>query len=126
MFLTHATNTSALESIGQLICLILLFLFVLFLAYMAARISGSFQSNVLNKHSNIKVIEVFRISNNKVIEIVKVGEEYLVLAVCKDNISLLTKLDETQIKEPETSLEPINFKNILDKMRSEKQNHDQK
>ena len=126
MFLTHATNTSTLESIGQLICLILLFLFVLFLAYMAARISGSFQSNVLNKHSNIKVIEVFRISNNKVIEIVKVGEEYLVLAVCKDNISLLTKLDETQIKEPETSLEPINFKNILDKMRSEKQNHDQK
>lgn len=126
MFLTSATNTSTLESIGQLICLILLFLFVLFLAYMAARISGSFQSNVLNKRNNIKVIEVFRISNNKFIEIVKIGEEYLVLAVCKDNITLLTRLDDTQIKEPETSLEPINFKNILDKMRSEKQNHDQK
>lgn len=126
MFLTYTASTSSLESIGQLICLILLFLFVLFLAYMAARISGSFQSNVLNKHSNVKVIEVFRISNNKVIEIVKIGDQYLVLAVCKDNITLLTKLNETEVKEPETSLEPINFKNILDKMRSEKQNHDQK
>lgn len=126
MCLARTTGASGLESIGQLICLILLFLFVLFLAYVAARVSGSFQSNVLNKHSNVKVIEVFRISNNKVIEIVKIGEKYLVLAVCKDTITLLTQLDATQVKEPETSLEPINFKNILDKIRSEKQNHDQK
>lgn len=126
MILTRAAGTSNLESIGQLICLIILFLFVLFLAYLAARISGSFQSNAMNKRSNIRIIEVFRVSNNKVIEIVKVGEQYLVLAVCKDNITLLTRLDETEVKEPETALEPINFKNILEKMRSEKRNHDQK
>ena len=126
MILTRAAGTSNLESIGQLICLIILFLFVLFLAYLAARISGSFQSNAMNKRSNIRIIEVFRVSNNKVIEIVKVGEQYLVLAVCKDNITLLTRLDETEVKEPETTLEPINFKNILEKMRSEKRNHDQK
>lgn len=126
MILTRAAGTSNLESIGQLICLIILFLFVLFLAYLAARISGSFQSNAMNKRSNIRIIEVFRVSNNKVIEIVKVGEQYLVLAVSKDNITLLTRLDEAEVKEPETTLEPINFKNILEKMRSEKQNHDQK
>ncbi len=126
MILTRAAGTSNLESIGQLICLIILFLFVLFLAYLAARISGSFQSNAMNKRSNIRIIEVFRVSNNKVIEIVKVGEQYLVLAVCKDNITLLTRLDEAEVKEPETTLEPINFKNILEKMRSEKRNHDQK
>lgn len=126
MCLTRVASTSGLESIGQLICLILLFLFVLFLAYMAARISGSFQSNILNKHSNVKVIEIFRISNNKVIEIIKIGEQYLVLSVCKDNITLLTRLEASEVKEQETSLEPISFKNILDKMRSEKQNHDQK
>ena len=126
MILTRAAGTSNLESIGQLICLIILFLFVLLLAYLAARISGSFQSNAMNKRSNIRIIEVFRVSNNKVIEIVKVGEQYLVLAVCKDNITLLTRLDEAEVKEPETTLEPINFKNILEKMRSEKRNHDQK
>lgn len=122
MFLIR--KSSSLESIGQLICLILLFVFVLFLAYMAARITGSLQSNVLNKRSNVKVIEVFRLSNNKVIEIVKIGNQYLAISVCKDNVTLLTKLDETEIMEQETSLEPINFKNILDKMKNEKQKKD--
>ena len=123
MILAH--DTSSLESIGQLICLILLFLFVLVLAYFAARITGSFQSNVLNRRSNVKVIEVFRLSNNKVMQIVKIGNQYLVLAICKDTVTLLTKLDESEVKEQETTMEPINFKNILDKIKNEKQNQDE-
>ena len=122
MFLIR--DTSSLESIGQLVCLILLFVFVLFLAYLAARITGSFQSNVLNKRSNVKVIEVFRLSGNKTIEIIKIGSQYLAIAVCKDDVTLLARLDETEIKEQETPLEPINFKNILDKMKNEKQKKD--
>lgn len=118
MFLIH--DSSSLESIGQLICVILLFLLVLFLAYLAARITGSFQSNMMNKHSNIKVIEVFRLSNNKLIEIVRIGEHYYALAVGKDNVSLIAQLDKDEIIQPDVTLEPINFKNILDKMRNEK------
>jgi flagellar protein FliO/FliZ len=93
---------------------------VLFLAYLAARIAGSFQSNVVNKRSNIKVIEVFRLSNNKVIEIVRIGDKYLALAVCRDSVTVLTELSEEVVKEQETSLEPINFKNILEKIKNEK------
>ena len=115
-------STSSLKSIGQLICVILLFLFVLFLAYIAARIAGSFQSGVLNKRSNVKVIEVFRLSNNKLIEIVKIGNKYLALAVCKDSVTVLTELTEDEIKEQETALEPIDFKNILEKIKNEKHN----
>lgn len=118
MFLVQ--SASSLKNIGQLICSILLFLFVLFLAYLAARVAGSFQSNVVNKRSNIRVIEVFRLSNNKVIEIVKIGDKYLALAVCKDSVTVLAELSEDIIKEQETSLEPINFKNILEKIKNEK------
>ena len=113
-------STSSLKSVGQLICVIFLFLFVLFLAYLAARIAGSFQSGITNKRSNVKVIEVFRLSNNKVIEIVKIGEKFLALAVCKDNVTVLTELSADEIKEQETTLEPINFKNILEKIKNEK------
>lgn len=119
MFL--AQSNFGTNGIVQTICVILLFLFVLFLAHLAARITGSFQSNVINKRSNVKVIEVFRLSNNKVIEIVKIGNRYFALAVCKDTVTLLSELDETEIKEQETSLEPINFKNVLDKIKNEKQ-----
>lgn len=113
-------STSSLKSIGQLICAILLFLFVLFLAYLAARIAGSFQSGVVNKRSNIKIIEVFRLSNNKVIEIVKIGEKYLALAVCKESVTVLTELSADEMKEQEAALEPINFKDILEKIKHEK------
>lgn len=114
-------SASSLKSIGQLICVVLLFLFVLFLAYAAARITGSFQSNVMNKRSNIQVIEVFRLSNNKVIEIVKIGNRYLALAVCKDTVTVLTELDESEIKEQEASLKPIDFNSILDKIKNERE-----
>lgn len=114
-------SSSRLQSVAQLICAILLFFFVLFLAYIAARITGTYQSNAMNKRSNIKVIEVFRISNNKMIEIVKIGNHYLALAVGKDEITLLKELDEDEIVLRETSLEPINFKHILDKIKNEKQ-----
>lgn len=114
-------STSDLKSIGQLICSVLLFLFVLFLAYAAARFAGSFQSNVLNRHSNIQVIEAFRLSNNKMVEIVKIGNRYLALAVCKDSITVLSELDESEIKEQEVSLKPIDFNSILDKIKHEKQ-----
>lgn len=112
---------SGAQGVAQLICLILLFFFVLFLAYMAARIVGSYQSNVVNKKSNIRVLEVCRLSNNKMIEIVKIGEKYLAIAVGKDEITLLTELDADEIVMHETSLEPINFRCILDKMKNEKQ-----
>ncbi len=116
-------STSGLERAGELICIILLFLFVLFLAYLAARITGSYQSNIMNKRSNIKIIEVVRLSNNKLIEIVQVGEHYYALAVCKDTVVLLSELDASEIREPQISLEPIPFKNILDKIKHEKQNN---
>lgn len=119
MFLTQSGFGT--DRIAETIILVLIFLFVLFLAYIAARITGSFQSNVINKRSNVKVIEVFRLSNNKVIEIVKIGNQYLALAVCKDTVTLLCELDESEIKEQEATLEPINFKNVLDKIKNEKQ-----
>lgn len=118
-------STSGLERAGELICVVLLFLFVVFLAYLAARITGSYQSNIINKRSNIRVIEVFRLSNNKLIEIVKIGEHYYALAVCKDTVVMLSELDASEIKEPQASLEPIQFKAILDKIKHEKQDkHD--
>lgn len=118
-------SSAGLESIGQIIVLIVLFVFVLFLAYLAARISGSFQSNVINKNRNVKVIETFRLSNNKYIQIVKIGERYLALAICKDSVTVLTELDASEVMDQVTTIEPINFKNILDKMKNERKDKKQ-
>ncbi|MBR1865024.1 MAG: flagellar biosynthetic protein FliO [Lachnospiraceae bacterium] len=81
---------------------------------------------MLNKRSNIRVIEVFRLSGNKVIEIVQIGNRYLALAVCKDSVTVLSELDETEIKEQEATMEPIDFKKILDKLKNEDHNKNKK
>ena len=117
-------SNSDIQMIGRFICLFLLSAFVIFLAYIAARITGSYQSNVLNKQSNIRIVEAIRISANKTIEIVKIGERYFAIAVCKDNVSLLTELDASEIIEQDKTLEPIDFKKLLDKMKNEKTKRD--
>ncbi|MCR5701740.1 MAG: flagellar biosynthetic protein FliO [Lachnospiraceae bacterium] len=122
MFLLETTSDA--QMIGHLVCLIIVFVFVLVLAYFAARIAGSFQSNVINKQSNIRVIEIFRISTNKTLEIVKVGDKVLVLAVCKDNVTVLTELDADSVNEQNNTIEPINFSQILDKFKKENSKND--
>ncbi len=123
MFLNN--TATSMEGIGQLIVLILIFLFVIFLAGLAAWFTGSFQSNVMNKNSNVKVIEVFRLSNNKLIQIVKIGEHYLALAISKDNVTLLAELDESEVRERAATMEPVDFKSILDKMKNERKDKKQ-
>ena len=49
------------------------------------------------KNSNIKVIETFRLNNTKYIQIVKLGEKYVAIAVGKDTVTYLTELDESEL-----------------------------
>jgi len=51
-----------------------------------------------NVNCNIEVIETTRISNNKYIQIVRVGETYKVIAVCKDTVTLLGEVPVEQLK----------------------------
>ena len=49
-------------------------------------------------------MESIRVGNNKFIAIVKAGEVYLVVAVGKDDVTLLTQLTEEQLSEVRISL----------------------
>ncbi len=88
--------SSGWESFFQLIGVLLIFLFVLVLTYLVTKwIAGYQQGITYNK--NIRIIETFRVSNNKFIQIIQVGKKYLVISVCKDTIHLLTELTEEQL-----------------------------
>ena len=84
--------SSALGSFIQLLGVLIIFLFVL------AKWIGNYQkTNFANK--NLQIVESIRVGNNKFIAIVKAGEVYLVVAVGKDNVTLLTQLTEDQLNE---------------------------
>lgn len=87
---------SGWESFFQLISVLLIFLFVLVITYVSTRWIAQYQKGAM-KNRNIQVIETFRVSNNKFIQIIQVGKKYLVISVCKDTINILAELIEEEL-----------------------------
>lgn len=122
MILTGVSN--AVEGVIQLFVVLIMFLFVLALAYLAARFAGRFQSNIQSR-SNVRTIETARIGNNKYIQIVKIGSRYFAIGVGKDDVTFLTEL-----KEEELNLDALknntkgSFKDILSQLQKKKDEND--
>lgn len=90
--------SSAIGSFIQLLGVLIIFVFVLIITYFTTKWIGSYQKvNYQNK--NLQVIESIRMGSNKLITLVKAGEIYLVVAVGKDEVTLLAELTEEQLTE---------------------------
>lgn len=114
------TALSTGENLLQLIGLIFVLIFILAAAYFTTRFVGNYKNSQL-KNSNFKVIDSYRISPNKVMQIVKIGNKFIVIAVCKDNVNYITELEENEVlmKEPDR-IENQSFKQVFDKLRHNK------
>ena len=120
MYILLAKSTGVMASVWNMISLILIFVFVLVLAYIAAKLAGNYQNNVLNAKSNIKIIESFRLGGNKLIAIIKIGSDYYAIGVGKDEITSLGKLDKDalNLNESHNSGEKLSFKEVMAKMKN--------
>ncbi len=102
-------------SLYNVISLILIFAFVLLLAYLAAKLTAKLQGNPLNKKANIKIIDSLRLGGNKYISIIKIGTNYYALAFGKDEITLIDKIDKDTISIPNNlKTDPDNINNNAD------------
>lgn len=113
------------ESFFRLIVTLFMFIFVVVICYIATVWIGNFQKGKIGK-GNIEVIEIHRITNNKYIEIVRIGKNYYVLSVSKDRIEKLDILDEDNIKLPEGTSANVNesFAQIFEKLKKLKHQQD--
>ncbi len=105
------------ESFTQFLTVILVFILVLGLTYFTTRFVGSYQK-VRGINRNFEVIETLKITNGKYLQIVKIGEKYVVIGIGKDNITSICELDPSDVKPlPEvTTPQSIEaFKAIFDK-----------
>ena len=102
----------------ELITLLLIFVLVLALTLWTTRWIARYQKG--NKgSSNIEVVETSSIGNGRYIQIVKLAETYVAIAVCKDSITLLTQIPKGQIVFPEEgSKTPLNFKELLQRAKT--------
>ena len=85
-------QTGGINSVVRLITVLLLFLFVLGVTYITSRYVGGFQKKRMSS-ANIEVIEAARVAPNAVLEIVRAGEKYLLIALAKDQVTMLCELD---------------------------------
>lgn len=115
-----AVQASRLNNLAEILSLLLILVFVLSLTYFVTRWVAVYQKGQMHNR-NLQVVETLRITNNKFIQIVKAGEEYLVIAIGKDEVHLLTRLTKEQLEKlpaNDTDRESVgNFKDILEKMK---------
>ena len=114
-------STTGMNGVAQFVTVLLIFVGVLFLTYFSTRWIASYQKGRMYS-SNISVVETFKISANKFIQIVRIGERYFAIAVGKDEVTLLGELKEDELTLQEVmQLTPAEeFRNILDKAKNYK------
>lgn len=95
--------SSSLESFIQLVGVLFIFVIVLALTYFTTRWIGGYQKNQMSARE-FKVVDTIRIANGKCVQILKLGEVYLVVAVGKDEVTMLAKLTEDEMGLTEDEL----------------------
>ncbi|MDI9508431.1 MAG: flagellar biosynthetic protein FliO [Clostridiales bacterium] len=113
----EAEKISTFDNVLQLLGLVLLLILILIAAYYTSRFVGRYKLGQL-KDSNIQVIEIYRISTNKMLQIVKIANKYVVLGISKEQITYITELDESQVLTHDAKEEEKqSFKQIFDKFK---------
>ena len=109
------TISDSIDSFVQFLTVLIIFIFVLIITYLTTRYIAGVQKNKI-RTGNMELIETLRISNNKYLQIVKAGSKYLVMAVCRDTVTMLTELDEKELVFVENDTVSLpDFKGILEK-----------
>lgn len=111
----YLIGMSILASLFKLIVLLIVFILILVASYYATKwyAKSGFPGN---KSQNIQMIESFPMGPGKQICIMKLGNKYAAVAVCKDRITFLAELEEEQLSLESPQAENANFKEIFGNM----------
>lgn len=104
------------DSYVQFITVLILFLFVLMITYWVTRWTAGYQKSQ-NVNANLEVLDIIRLSNNKYVQIIRIGRKYLAVAICKDTVTMLTEIPEQDLVFSEkNTAKGQGFKDVLEKI----------
>lgn len=114
MLLSVTTRT---DSYLQFITVLILFVFVLAATYLVTRWIARYQKGKTGS-GNLEIVETCRITQNKYVQIIRAGKKYLVVAVGKDEIHMLSELSAEELVFLEENQEQMpSFANVLDRVK---------
>ncbi|MCM1568795.1 MAG: flagellar biosynthetic protein FliO [Roseburia sp.] len=100
------------NSYAQFITVLVVFVLVLGATALTTKWIAKYQKQQ-GVNGNIELLDAARLGNNKYLQIVRVGETYMVLAVCKDTVTMLGEVSAEQLREGPTQQKP-DFKKLLE------------
>lgn len=113
-------SSNGVNSFAQFLTVLLIFVGVLALTYFTTRWVASYQKGKMMS-GNIQVLETFKITQNKYIQIVRIGEHYYAIAIGKDDITMLGELKEEEIHiQEDTGMPKMDFKQLLENAKNMK------
>lgn len=88
--------SSTLASFLQLLGVLVIFVLVLAITYVVTKWIGGLQQMQMSGRT-LRVVDSVRIADNKCVQILKIGDVYLVVATGKDEVTMLAKLTEAEM-----------------------------
>ena len=110
----------SLESVIRLITTLLIFVFVLVITFWTSKFVAGYQKQKMIT-GNMEVVETLRIAPNKYLQIVRAGEQYFMIALGKDTVSMIAPLDPEELsltQNATTQMQYPDFKSILEKAKN--------
>lgn len=92
--ITEKTNQTA-----QFLTVVILFLVVIGITWVTTRWISNYQKGQNDHTGNVELIEAARLGSNKYVQIVRIGDKYLALAICKDTVTVLCEVPKDELKE---------------------------
>lgn len=109
---------ASLDSFVQLLTALLIFAFVLVLTYFTTKFTAGYQKEKM-KSANCEVVDTLRLSNNKLVQIIRSGNHYYSIISCKDTVTLLGEVNPEEITIPKVEQNfQVNFQDILEKAKN--------
>ena len=113
-----------LGGIARFFTVLVLFLIVLGATWAVTRWTAGYQKGKWAR-GNIEMLESFRIASDQYVQILRVADKYLAVAVAKDAVTLLAELDGQALLVPEDKPGGnMSFREILEKVREKKKNEE--
>lgn len=106
-------TSNSMDGYAQLITVLLIFVVVLAITAVVTKYIAKYQKQS-SVNANIEILETIRVSTTKYVQLVRIGDTYVAMAVCKDTITKLCEVPKEQLSlgGPENN-NSFSFKELL-------------
>ncbi len=90
-------TSNNMDGYAQLITVLLIFVVVLGITAVTTKYIANYQKHS-GMNANIEILETIKVSPTKYIQLVRIGDTYVAMAVCKDTVTKLCEIPKEQLK----------------------------